>query len=360
MSGSEKKTDAQPAAAPKRSPLLSLAGRAHDAQHKKLNPGPAYAWPMGLWFTLFFIVPIAIIVAYSFMKRDVYGGVVREFSLKAYRQMLDPAYGMIFLRTLWIAVVSTAISIVIALPCGYAMARSRHQTLLLILVVIPFLTNSLIRIFAWITILGDNGLLNSVFRLCWNFAHTLGLAHGDAFVPHKFMFTKGAVILVSIYMYLPYAILPVFTAVDRFDFSLLEAARDLGATKAQSMFKVLIPGIKSGIISALIFTFIPIFGSYTVPQLVGGKDSYMLGNIIVDQVQKVRNWPLASAFSLVITVVSMAAILWMITSGKKEANLKKVSTKEDVAANTNTPLLAAGLATSGQLTANTTAAGGAQ
>ena len=346
----------------KQNTLLSLASRARDARvrdarHRKLNPGPAYAWPMGLWFTLFFIVPIVIIVAYSFMKRDVYGGVVREFSLKAYRQMLDPAYGMIFLRTLMIAAVSTAISIVIALPCGYAMARSRHQTLLLILVVIPFLTNSLIRIFAWITILGDNGLLNSVLHLAWNAAHAVGLTRAEAFVPHKFMFTKGAVILVSIYMYLPYAILPVFTAVDRFDFSLLEAARDLGATKSQSMFKVLIPGIKSGIISALIFTFIPIFGSYTVPQLVGGKDSYMLGNIIVDQVQKVRNWPLASAFSLVITVVSMAAILWMITSGKKEASLKRLSTKEDVAANTNTPLLAAGLANKGQLSAGEAGAG---
>ena len=354
MSGGEKNTATATetlATASKKSPLLNLARRAHDAQHKKLNPGPAYAWPMGAWFTLFFIVPIAIIIAYSFMKRDVYGGVVAEFSLKAYRQMLDLAYGMIFLRTLSIAVISTAISIIIALPCGYAMARSKHQTLLLILVVIPFLTNSLIRIFAWMTILGDNGLLNSVLHLFWNIGHALNLTHTESFVPHKFMFTKGAVILVSIYMYLPYAILPVFTAVDRFDFSLLEAARDLGATKAQSMFKVLIPGVKSGIISALIFTFIPIFGSYTVPQLVGGKDSYMLGNIIVDQVQKVRNWPLASAFSLVITIISMAAIIWMLSSGRKEAGLKKLSTKEDVAANTNTPLLAAGLANKGQLTA---------
>ena len=143
------------------------------------------------------------------------------------------------------------------------------------------------------------------------------------------MFTKGAVILVSIYMYLPYAILPIFTAVDRFDFTLLEAARDLGATKPQSMVKVLLPGIKSGVLSAIIFTFIPIFGTYTVPQLVGGKDSYMLGNIIVDQVQKVRNWPLASAFSLVITLISMAGVLLMLSTGRKEAQLNKKSTKED-------------------------------
>ena len=283
---------------------------------------------MGVWFSLFFIIPLVIIIAYSFMKRDVYGGVVPEFSLKAYQQMLSPAYGMIFLRTLWITVFSTVVTILIALPCGYAMARSRHQTILLILVVVPFLTNSLIRIFAWITILGDNGILNQILAGFFNLWQKITGGTAE-FVPHKFMFTKGAVILVSIYMYLPYAILPIFTAVDRFDFTLLEAARDLGATKPQSMVKVLLPGIKSGVLSAIIFTFIPIFGTYTVPQLVGGKDSYMLGNIIVDQVQKVRNWPLASAFSLVITLISMAGVLLMLSTGRKEAQLNKKSTKED-------------------------------
>lgn len=308
---------------------LKIASAAYNRKFKKTNPGPFYSWPMGIWFFLFFIVPLVIIVTYSFMKRDVYGGVVSEFSLKAYQQMLTPAYGMIFLRTLWITIISTFITILIALPCGYAMARSKYQTILLILVIVPFLTNSLIRIFAWITILGDNGILNQI--LSSFFGLWQKMTGGTAeYVPHKFMFTKSAVILVSIYMYLPYAILPVFTAVDRFDFTLLEAARDLGATKPQSMIKVLIPGIKSGILSAIIFTFIPIFGTYTVPQLVGGKDSYMLGNIIVDQVQKVRNWPLASAFSLVITLISMAGVLLMLSTGRKESQLNKKLTKEDM------------------------------
>lgn len=308
---------------------LKIARAAYASKYKKANPGPAYAWPMGAWFSIFFIVPLIIIVCHSFLKRDVYGGVTNEFSLKAYEQMLSPAYGMIFLRTLWITAVSTAVTILISLPCGYAMARSRHQTALLILVVVPFLTNSLIRIFAWITILGDNGILNQILELIHRGISAL-TGSQFPFSPHKFMYTKGTVILVSIYMYLPYAILPVFTAVDRFDFTLLEAARDLGATKAQSMFKVLIPGIKSGILSAVIFTSIPIFGTYTVPQLVGGKDSYMLGNVIVDQVQKIRNWPLGSAFSLVITVISMAGVLLMLSSGKKEAELSKKAQKEDM------------------------------
>ena len=314
---------------PKVSLQLKAAKAARDKKYKKPNPGPLYAWPMGVWFSLFFIVPIIIIVCYSFMKRDVYGSVVAEFSLKAYQQMLSPAYGIIFLRTLWITVIATLITILMALPCGYAMARSKHQTLLLVLVIIPFLTNSLIRIFAWITILGDNGILNMLLKFFFDLWNKITSNPEAVFKPVKFMYTKTAVIILSIYMYLPYAILPIFTAVDRFDFSLLEASRDLGATKPQSIYKILLPGIKSGIISAIIFTFIPIFGAYTVPNIVGGKDSYMIGNIIVDQVQKTRNWPLASAFSMVLTLISMLGILWMLYSNKKEADLKKVSTKED-------------------------------
>ncbi|MBP5251196.1 MAG: ABC transporter permease [Treponema sp.] len=308
---------------PKVTADLKVAAKAHEAKHKKLNPGPAYAWPMGTWFSVFFIVPIAIIICYSFMKRDIYGGVVKEFSLEAYAKIFSKDYGFIFLRTLWMTVIATLVSILIALPCGYAIARSKHQTVLLILVIIPFLTNSLIRIFAWMTILAEDGLLNSVFKFFFNIKNFFTESEA-AFIPHRFMFTKASVILVSIYMYLPYAILPVFTAVDRFDFTLLEAARDLGATKPVAMIKVLIPGIKSGIVSALIFTFIPIFGNYTVPQLVGSTESYMLGNIIMDQINKARNLPLASAFSVVLTVVSMIAILYMITSDRKENKLKKL------------------------------------
>lgn len=281
------------------------------------NLGGRYAWPMGIWFTIFFVAPLAIILIYSFLKKGLYGGVVWKFSLDAYRQMLDPSYGMIFLRTLWISVLSTLITILIALPCGYAMAKSKHQTLLLLLVIIPFWTNSLIRIFAWMSILGSDGIVA-------NFLMKLGLATEDL----QLLYNQKAVILVSVYMYIPYAILPTFTAIDRFDFSLLEAARDLGCTKAQSMFKVLLPSIKSGIMTAVIFTFIPIFGAYTVPLLVGGKDSYMIGNIIVDQVNKTRNWPLAAAFSMLITIVSMIAVLVVMASNKNDASLKETKGKE--------------------------------
>lgn len=283
-------------------------------RQRLLNQGSLYSWPMGIWFVVFFIAPLVIILVYSFLKKGLYGGVVSQFSLDAYRQMLNPKYGIIFLRTIWISAISTFITILIALPCGYSMARSKHQTLLLFFVIIPFWTNSLIRIFAWMSILGNDGIINS-------FLLKTGIIKEYA----KLLYNQKAVILVSIYMYLPYAILPIFTAIDRFDFSLLEAARDLGATKPQSMFLTLIPNIKSGIVTALIFTFIPIFGAYTVPLLIGGKDSYMLGNIIVDQVNKTRNWPLAAAFSMVITLISTAGVIFMMMSNKKEASLKTAS-----------------------------------
>jgi spermidine/putrescine transport system permease protein len=119
-------------------------------------------------------------------------------------------------------------------------------------------------------------------------------------------------------MYLPYAILPLFATIDKFDFSLLEAARDLGATKLGSMFKILLPNIKGGMVTAVLFTFIPIFGAYAVPQLVGGKDSYMLGTIIADQILKSRNWPLASAISVVLTVITTIGVLLMMNVQRRE------------------------------------------
>jgi spermidine/putrescine transport system permease protein len=288
----------------------------------KRNYGLPYSLPMGLWFTLFFLLPLAIIVSYSFLEKGLHGGVEWKFTLKAYAQTLNPSYGKLLVRTLWVTVISTFVTIVFSLPCGYAMARSRHQTFLLFLIIIPFWTNSLIRINAWIAILGNEGFVNSTLMKFGVIKQGLPL-----------LYNQTAVILVLIYMYLPYAILPVFTAMDKFDFSLLEAARDLGATKSQSMFRVLLPNVRSGIVTAIIFTFIPIFGAYTVPLLVGGKDSYMIGNVIVDQVTKVRNWPLASAFSMFITVASTAGVLWMMgTNAREAAKLKAATGKQEATA----------------------------
>lgn len=273
----------------------------------KKNYGFSYALPTALWFTIFFAAPLVIIVIYSFLTRDTHGGVVFKFTLDAYKSLANPGFGLIALRTLLTSIAATVLIILIALPCGYYMARSKHQTFLLMLVIIPFWTNFLIRVYAWIAILGNNGFLNNLLlktKLISDYV--------------QFLYNQKAVILVLVYMYLPYAILPLYSTIDKFDFALLEAARDLGATKPQSMLKVLLPNIQSGIFTAVLFTFIPIFGAYAVPLLIGGKDSYMLGNVIADQLTKARNWPLSSAISMVITLVTTLGVLLLLKIQRRD------------------------------------------
>jgi len=264
---------------------------------------------MAIWFSLFFLAPIIIIIIYSFLKKGLYGGVIPEFSLDAYRYLGDRVFLAITLRTVVTALIATVITILIALPCGYYMAKSRYQNFLLLLIIIPFWTNFLIRVFAWMNILGNNGFLNQ-------FLLRIGLINDYI----HFLYNQKAVILVLVYMYLPYAILPLYSSIDKFDFSLLEAARDLGANKFISLVKVLLPNIRGGIFTAILFTFIPIFGAYAVPLLVGGKDSYMLGNIIADQLSKSRNWPRAAAISMVLTLLTTVGVLLMMNIQKRDAS----------------------------------------
>jgi len=280
-----------------------------DARNVRRNYGLAYSSPMAVWFSLFFLAPIIIIVVYSFLKKGLYGGVEPEFSFDAYYYLGDPVFLNITLRTIITSFIATLITILIALPCGYCMARSRRQTFLLLLIIIPFWTNFLIRVFAWMNILGNNGFLNELLI-------RIGII--TDYIP--FLYNQKTVILVLVYMYLPYAILPLFSTIDKFDFSLLEAARDLGANKLTSIIKILLPNIRGGIFTAVLFTFIPIFGAYAVPLLVGGKDSYMLGNIIADQLLKSRNWPRAAAISMVLTLVTTAGVLWMMYIQKRESS----------------------------------------
>ncbi|MDR3304074.1 MAG: ABC transporter permease [Treponema sp.] len=263
---------------------------------------------MAVWFTAFFLAPIIIIVMYSFLKKGLHGGVVWQFSLDAYKNLGNRSFVVITIRTVITSLIATIITMLIALPCGYFMAKSKNQTFLLLLIIIPFWTNFLIRVFAWMNILGNNGFLNDFLMragLITDYIH--------------FLYNQKTVVLVLVYMYLPYAILPLFSTIDKFDFSLLEAARDLGATKPVAMLKVLLPNIRSGIYTAVLFTFIPIFGAYAVPLLVGGMDAYMLGNVIADQLTKSRNWPLASAISMVLTVVTTAGVMLMMNLQRADA-----------------------------------------
>lgn len=285
---------------------------------KKISSGSIYSIPITLWMTIFFLIPMLIVVVYSFLTKGTYGGVELIPTLKNFKVFVEPVFLKILLKTVYISVLVTFFTVALAVPTAYYIARSKFKQELLVLVIIPFWTNFLIRIYAWISILGTNGFLNNLL-----------IKIGIIDEPLKLLYNTGAVVVITVYTSLPFAILPLYSVIEKFDFSLMEAARDLGATNRQAFFKVFLPNIKSGIITALLFTFIPSMGSYAVPKLVGGTQATMLGNIIAQHLTVTRNWPLASAIStMLIFLTFLALVIFMRAEKKKEKEMAEVSVDE--------------------------------
>lgn len=273
---------------------------------KKISPGNFYSIPLTLWMSIFFVIPMLIVLSYAFLTKGTYGGVQIIFTLKNFNVFFEPIFLKILFRTIYISIVVTFITILLAIPTAYFIAKSKFKQELLILVIIPFWTNFLIRIYAWISILGSNGFLNT-------FLIKLGIIE----TPLKLLYNTGSVILITVYTSLPFAILPLYAIIEKFDFSLVEAARDLGATNSQAFRKVFLPNIRPGIITSILFTFIPAMGSYAIPKLVGGTQATMLGNIIAQHLTVTRNWPLASAISAMLIIVTSIALLIFMRAEKK-------------------------------------------
>lgn len=268
---------------------------------KKNKLGFYYSLPITLWMILFFLIPILIILSYSFLKKGTYGGIELELSFQTFNIFTDKVFLIILVNTIYISILITIFTVLLAIPVSYYIARSKYKQELLFLIIIPFWTNFLVRIYSWIALLGNNGFLNNIL---------MNLKIIDQ--PIKMLYNTTAIVLISVYTSLPFAILPLYAVVEKFDFSLLDAARDLGATNFEAFRKVFIPGIKSGIITAVIFTLIPALGSYAVPKLVGGTNSIMLGNVIAQHLTVTRNWPLASTISGALIVLT-SLIVWIYT-----------------------------------------------
>ncbi len=284
---------------------------------KKSKLGTYYTLPIALWLIVFFAIPMAIVLAYAFLKKGTYGGVEMELSLASFYIFTDKVFLTTLFKTVYISIMVTIFTVLLSIPTAYYMARSKYKKELLFLVIIPFWTNFLIRIYAWIAVLGNNGFLNNIL-----------LKLGIIDTPLQLLYNTGAVILISVYTSLPFAILPLYAVIEKFDFSLIEAARDLGATNREAFFKIFIPNIKPGIITAVLFTFIPALGSYAVPKLVGGTQATMLGNIIAQHLTVTRNWPLASTISAALIIVTSIAILLFMKLSNKETKLEVVTEDE--------------------------------
>ncbi|HXF26115.1 MAG TPA: ABC transporter permease [Bryobacteraceae bacterium] len=265
--------------------------------------------PAALVTLALFAIPMGIVVAYSLLSRGAYGGVVLPWTLDNYSRVFDPLYGQIVWRSLWIAAVSTLLCLVLGFPIALYIARAqRRRALLLNLVMLPFWTSFLIRTYAWMFLLRDTGLVNSVLV-------SLHLIRN----PLPLLFNDGAVILGLVYGYLPFMVLPLYATLEKLDPALIDAAQDLGATPWVTLWKIVVPLSRSGMLAGGLLVFIPCLGAYLTPDLLGGGKSVMVGNLVQNQFTTARDWPFGSAVSLLL----MAAVLLLVLRilGRREQTL---------------------------------------
>jgi spermidine/putrescine transport system permease protein len=264
---------------------------------------PGYpAWlsvPAVLWLGCFFIVPLLIVFIVSFATRGTYGGVVWQFTLANYAELFHPLYLLIFTQSLLFAFLTTLLCLIIGFPLAYFIARTpkRRQSIWLLLVLVPFWTNFLVRTYAWMVILRAEGFLNG-WLLDWGLIDQ----------PLEMLYKPVAVLIGLVYGYLPFMVLPLYVACERIDPILLDAARDLYAGRVAVFRRVIWPLAKPGIIAGSILVFIPTVGAFLTPDLLGGARTMMIGNLIQHEYLVIRDWPLGSALAFVL----MALVLLLL------------------------------------------------
>jgi len=265
--------------------------------------------PTLFWLSLFLVIPTLLVFAIAFRPANPYGGIGPGWTLETIRSLWDAGYLAIAWRTLWISLLTTVLCLLLAVPTGYFIARApeKWRNRLLMFVIVPFWTSFLVRVFAWRSLLHPEGLIKRMLE-------ALGLAGPQA----TLLYHPAAVVLVMVYTFLPFTILPIYAAAEKFDFRLVEAARDLGARPFQAFRRVFLPGIRRGLLTAVLVVFIPALGSYIIPDLVGGPSSEMLGNKIAQRVFVDRNLPHAAALSAVLILAVLAPLIAVLVLQRKK------------------------------------------
>lgn len=246
------------------------------------------------WLTLFVLLPNLMIFIVSFLTRDDAHFVRLAFTLSNYTRLLDPLYGEVLLHSLNMAFIATLCCLLLGYPFAWCLTRlpARWRPLMLFLLIVPFWTNSLIRIYGLKIFLSTRGWLNDF--LLW-----LGVID----TPIRLMYTPQAVILGLIYILLPFMVLPLYSSLEKLDRSCLEAARDLGASKTQTFFRIILPLTMPGIVAGCLLVVIPAMGLFYVADLMGGAKNLLIGNVIKSQFLNIRDWPFGAATSIVMTLL---------------------------------------------------------
>ena len=255
-----------------------------------------------------FLIPLAIVFAYSLLSRGIYGGVEQPWTLENYLRLADPLYGGILFRSFLISLISTLLCLLLGFPLALFIARSgTRRNLYLNLVMIPFWTSFLVRTYAWMFLLRDTGLINTAL-----------IAVGLISEPLPLLYNDGAVILGLVYGYLPFMVLPLYTTLEKLDRSLLEAAADLGARPCTAFVHVILPLSMPGIRAGSILVFISCIGAYLTPDLLGGSKTIMIGNVVQNQFTSARDWPFGAACSLVLMALVMLLLKMFVRKDEEQ------------------------------------------
>lgn len=255
-----------------------------------MNKKKSYlAYPYVLWSTLFIVVPLLLIVFFAFTVKD---GGVTKFSLDNFKRLMDPMYAKVFTRSVVLAGQSTMLCFLIGYPVAYIISRKpeSRKGMLIMLFILPMWMNFLLRTYAWLAILGKNGLLN-------NFLTMIGLN------PIEILYTNSAILLGMVYNFLPFMVLPIFTSLSKMDQDLVNAAHDLGAGKITAFIKVIFPLSMPGVISGITMVFMPAVSTFVISQLLGGGKQMLIGNLIEQQFTTFGNWNFGSAVSIVMMIL---------------------------------------------------------
>lgn len=268
--------------------------------------------PMYVFTFLFVALPILYMFYLSFQKRAEVWGVVNEFTLENYQKILDPLYIHIFIDSLKLAFFSTLVIALLGYPFGYFMARLKEKwkKLLMVFLMIPFWTSALIRLYGWIILFRSNGILDKLL---------MGLHITKS--PLKLLYTYPAVLVGMVYALLPFMILSVYSSVEKMDWSLVEAARDLGATRAKAFFTVTLKLTLPGLLSGIVLTFVPSMGLFFIADILGGNKIVLIGSVIQEQLTKGRNLPFAAALSVVLMIMT-SVIIWIYRKAAKTGDLE--------------------------------------
>ncbi len=257
--------------------------------------------PLYLWAFVLVILPLMYVVGVSFFTRGASWGMTDTLTTANYTRLLDPLYLKVFGDSIVTALVTSAITLLIGYPFAYCMAKSspKRRMLLMVLVIVPFWTSALIRTYGWMILLRANGPINALLQ-------ALGLIDR----PLKLLYTQGAVLLGFVYTLLPFMILPCYTAIERMDWRVVEAARDLGASPSRAFLTVTLPLTLSGVISGITLIFVPSMGMFFISDLMGGSKTVLVGNLIQDQLLKARNTPFGAAVAVALMALT-ALVLWL-------------------------------------------------